>query len=79
MATGRLIMTAKIYPDLFKRNYPELKGRNWLLSVSVEDRKAFSRIGFAHSGYGRQGGIKRAKTALRDKKGKFVCNESATV
>jgi len=67
-------MTSKIYPNLFKRNYPELKGRTWLLNVSVEDRKAFSAIGFAHSGYGRQGGIKRAKTALRDNKGKFISN-----
>ena len=67
-------MTSKIYPDLFKRNYFELKGRNWLLDVSVEDRKAFSAIGFTHSDYGRQGGIKRAKTALHDNKGKFISN-----
>ncbi len=65
-------MKTTIYPDLFKRNYPELKGKNWLLSVSEEDRKAFIRLGFTHSDYGRKGGNVRAKTAQRDYRGRFV-------
>jgi len=61
-----------IYPDLFKHNYPVLTGKNWLLSVSKEDQKAFQRIGFTHSDYGRLGGKARSKIAQRDSKGRFV-------
>lgn len=60
------------YPNLFKNRYAELKGKNWIKSVSVEDRKAFSQIGFFHSDFGRLGGIVRGKSGKRDSKGRFI-------
>jgi len=62
----------KTYPDLFKNRYPELKGKNWIKFISIEDRKAFSQIGFSHSDFGRTGGIVRGKSGKRDSKGRFT-------
>lgn len=55
----------------FKKYY-KLSGRDWLRTVSKEDRAALAHIGFAASGYGVVGGLKRAATAKRDAKGRFT-------
>ena len=61
-----------LYSGIFKNSYPELKGKNWLQSVSIEDKKAFIQIGFIASDCGRKGGISRGKNGKRDKRGRFV-------
>lgn len=71
--------------NLFKRHYgaDTLKSRAWLKNVSPEDRKTFGRIGYDELmhlyGYEdgfhvlhRAGGVKRATTAKRDRKGRFI-------
>jgi len=68
----------KIPPDYFKNKYADiirLHGRAWIKYIPPEDRRAFAMIGFQHSGYGRKGGVQRAKTAMRDSRGRFKCNE----
>jgi hypothetical protein len=62
----------KLPDGYFKRTYGKLRGKDWLKNVSDEDRQAFSKIGFAASNYGRNGGVTRAKTAKRDHKGRFI-------
>jgi hypothetical protein len=59
------------YPNLFKSRYI-LKGKDWIKSISEEDKRAFIQIGFKHSDYGRKGGLHRAKFGKRDGKGRFV-------
>jgi hypothetical protein len=62
----------------FKRNYPLfLVGRDWLRRVPTEDRAALSHVGAMAAGFGspsfsRKGGLKRARTATRDNKGRFL-------
>ena len=63
------------YTGIFKSRYPELKGKNWIKDISIEDQKAFYHIGFTASGYGRKGGVSRAKTAKRDNRGRFASNK----
>lgn len=60
-----------IYPNLFKSRY-DLKGKDWIKTISPEDRLAFVQIGFKHSDFGRKGGLKRAKTGKRDSRGRFT-------
>lgn len=60
------------YSNIFKNRYPELRGKNWLQSVSVEDKKAFINIGFMASDCGRKGGKARAEKAKRDYRGRFI-------
>lgn len=55
----------------FKKNY-DLQGSNWLRSVSVEDRQAFSHIGRSCAEHGRLGGVARAASAQRDHLGRFM-------
>lgn len=62
-----------IYPNLFKSRY-NLKGKDWINRVSLDDKKAFIEIGMAHNQHGRLGGIQRAKNAKRDNKGRFIPN-----
>jgi hypothetical protein len=57
---------------VIKARYPNLQGRDWLRTISPEDRQAFWRAGFAASDYGRMGGRARADTAKRDHRGRFV-------
>lgn len=51
-----------------------LKGRDWLRRVPKEDRDAFSYIGRMAANHGKMGGIARARTALRDHRGRFMPN-----
>lgn len=60
------------YPDLFKRRYNSLTGKDWIRSVLPEDRRAFVHIGMQAHDYGRLGGKARARTARRDEKGRFI-------
>lgn len=55
----------------FKKNY-RLHGRDWLRSVSVEDRQAFAHVGQSCAEYGRRGGQARAANARRDHLGRFM-------
>lgn len=60
------------YPDLFKRRYSSLTGKDWLRSVLPEDRQAFISIGMQAHDYGKMGGKERTQTAKRDPKGRFT-------
>ncbi len=62
----------KEYKGIFKRRYPELKGRDWLSRISAEDKQAFIKLGLQCSEYGRLGGLVRAKNGKRDHKGRFI-------
>jgi hypothetical protein len=64
------------YKNIFKSRYPELKGKDWIKRIGEEDRKVFIHIGFVHSDYGRLGGKKRASTAKRDYRGRFIKESS---
>lgn len=55
----------------FQEKYGNLEGKDWIRSISREDRKALAKIAFAASGYGRKGGRVRAMTAERDSQGRF--------
>lgn len=64
---------------IWKNNVPlfahEGVGSNWVSKLSSEDREVFSWIGRAHAEFGVIGGKVRAKTAKRDKRGRFVSDE----
>jgi len=60
-----------IYPDLFK-NYPERHGKDWIKSLPKEELDAFVYLGHKHSDFGRLGGVARAATAKRDRRGRFA-------
>lgn len=62
----------------FKDKYGPLTGRDWLKDLPEYERSAFSRIGFAASGYGIIGGMVRAETAERDELGRFASVKSCT-
>jgi len=70
---------ALIYPELFKRRYPQRRGRDWLRYVEADDRRAFSLIGIAHrkAGYGKKGGDARKQKAIRDSKGRFTSAQTS--
>lgn len=59
----------------FLENYGPLEGSDWLLALPEYEIQAFARYGFAESGYGRKGGKVRARTAQRDRKGRFTKDE----
>lgn len=69
----------------FKRNYPLfLVGRGWLKRIPAEDRAALSHTGAMAAGFGspsfsRKGGLKRARTAARDDRGRFLPIEGKNV
>lgn len=63
-----------IYPNMFHSVYEKLEGRDWIRRVSPEDRRIFVERGLAHAQWGKLGGIARAKTALRDRRGRFAKN-----
>jgi hypothetical protein len=63
------------YSGLFKQRY-HLTGSDWIKQLDPEDQQVFIQIGLAATEYGRKGGRKRASTAKRDAKGRFVCNSS---
>lgn len=44
------------YPNLFKSRYPVLQGRDWIRTISKEDRQAFIALGLQALDYGRKGG-----------------------
>ncbi len=61
-----------MYPNLIKSKYPVLQGRDWIRKISAEDRKVLIWLGMKAWDFGRLGGLARAKTALRDNRGRFV-------
>ena len=61
-----------IYPDLFKSRYPRLSGKDWIKAIHPDDLQAFIEIGLSHALYGHLGGVARARTANRDKRGRFI-------
>lgn len=56
----------------FKARYSPLVGKDWLRKLPDYEIAAFARVGFCCSGYGRSGGIARAASAKRDRRGRFV-------
>ena len=67
-----------ILPDrqigIFKSRGP-LIGRDWVARLNPEDREVFSWLGRRAGDFGRMGGKARARTAKRDKRGRFASNE----
>lgn len=61
-----------LYPNLIKNKYPVLQGRDWIRKISPDDREALIWLGMRAWDFGRMGGIARAKTALRDSRGRFI-------
>ncbi len=47
-------------------------GSDWVRRLSSEDRALFAWIGLVYSEFGRLGGLARARTAKRDRRGRFV-------
>lgn len=71
---------ARLHHGLFFVRYDPLKGRDWLRSISAEDRQVFATLGREHTpeNIHSLGGQARAERARRDKRGRFVkeeCNE----
>mgnify|MGYP006935520912 CR=1 FL=1 len=60
------------YPDLFKKRYQALHGKDWLRRIEPDDKAAFVRLGMEAHDYGRMGGKARAESAKRDEKGRFA-------
>lgn len=54
-----------MYPNLFKARYPVLKGKDWVRTISPEDRKVFVDIGREAHDTGKMGG-----RAIYEKKGR---------
>lgn len=65
----------KQYPGLFHA-YTERKGKDWLKKVEPVDRQAFCFIGMRAHDFGRLGGKARARTGKRDRRGRFVKEDS---
>lgn len=59
----------------FIQNYGPLKGRDWLRRLPKWERSALSRVAWSASDYGKSGGVARAQTALRDRRGRFIKNK----
>lgn len=60
-----------IYPDLFK-DYPDRKGKDWVRRLPKEELKVFISIGLKAADFGKLGGAARAKSAKRDRRGRFA-------
>jgi hypothetical protein len=59
----------------FVRKYGPLRGSDWLKRLPEDERQALAQIAHAASGYGRYGGMARARTAQRDSRGRFRRND----
>ena len=59
---------------LFKRKYPDLKGRGWVSQLSDEDKQVFVWNWQQSIQFGHLGGLARASAARRDNKGRFTPN-----
>lgn len=59
-------------PQGYFKNHYDLRGSDWLRSVSAEERQAFAHIGRSHAEYGRKGGRARVANARRDHLGRFM-------
>lgn len=63
--------TEPTFKNVFRNRY-KLSGRDWVRRVSAEDRQAFVQIGLSAAQYGHLGGIARAASAQRDRRGRFT-------
>lgn len=57
---------------LIKKRYPDLKGKDWINQLSVEDKQAVLHEMRSAGLHGVLGGIARAETANRDALGRFT-------
>lgn len=55
----------------FLQHY-RLQGKNWIKHIPPEEKQALMHEVFMASDCGRLGGRKRAETATRDEKGRFL-------
>jgi len=68
-------MKARYHPGMFAR-YGALKTRTWIRDLDSESRRIFARLGYVHAiDISTIGGKARAKTALRDRRGRFIKKE----
>src|SRR3990167_4460380 len=66
---------AKYHPGMFMR-YSPLKSRTWIRDLDSESRAIFARLGYVYAvDISITGGKARAKTALRDRHGRFIRKE----
>lgn len=57
----------------FRTNYPDaLQGVDWVNNLPEHERLAFAQYGLAQAEYGHKGGVARARTAQRDRRGRFT-------
>lgn len=56
---------------IFKQRY-DLHGKDWINSLSPEDKQLLVQVGCEASDYGKTGGKARASTAKRDHRGRFA-------
>lgn len=56
---------------IFKSRYA-LIGKDWVRRLPNEDRQVFIHMGLAAMEYGHLGGLARAATAKRDRRGRFA-------
>ena len=60
-----------LYPNLFKK-FDQRQGKSWVKNLPAEDLRVFVEIDLQAAEHGHLGGMARAKTARRDKRGRFV-------
>jgi len=60
-----------LYPNLFK-NFEPRQGKAWVRNLPAEERRVFVEIGLQAADHGRMGGVARAQTACRDRRGRFA-------
>jgi len=68
-------MKTKQFPGLFAAHNLKGRGKAWIRTLSVEDRKAFAWVGLNALGrkrFAQDGGKARARTATRSKEGFFL-------
>ena len=66
---------AKYHPGMFAR-YSPLKTRTWIRDLDSESKRIFARLGYVYAvDISIIGGKARAKTASRDRHGRFIKKE----
>lgn len=59
-------------PGLFKKDYIDRRGSDWVRRLPKEDLQVFVDLGLKAFDHGKMGGRARAQSAKRDKRGRFA-------
>ncbi len=64
---------------IIKSRYPSLKGKDWIRTISKEDKDALIALLHSNADHGKIGGYIRASNANRDNKGRFTPGRASTM